>query len=62
MSTDGSTYTLATEHKMINSAASLSPPSASSEIQSTRCSYIAVMALPRGSDGMSGADTCKNVT
>ena len=40
------TYTLATEHNVISSAASLSPASASREIQSMRSSYTAVAAVP----------------
>jgi len=60
--TERCTYTLATEHNMISSAASLSPASASSETQSMRCSYVAVMAFPRDSDEMPGVGTCKSVT
>lgn len=46
------TYTLAIEHNTISSAASLSPASASFEIQSRRASYIAIIALPWGPDRM----------
>lgn len=56
------TYTLAVEHSIINSAASLSPASASCETQLIRPSYTTGTLIPGGSNKISGVGTRTCVT
>ena len=55
-------YTLATEHSIINSAASLSPASASRETQLIRPSYTTGVVFSGGSNSISGVGTRTCVT
>jgi len=56
------THTLAIEHSMISSAASLSPANASCETQLTRSSYIAVVVFPVSPGGISSIGVWRCVT